>query len=173
MSSVGDQLRAERERRKLTIQQVADATNIKNDHIRALEQGLWDAFGAVAYVRGFLRSYARHLRLDADALVAQLNTELGDGDGRKGDSASGIRRGVVDFLMLHLSRIRWSWLFPLLLALAICGAMVWGWRTWRTDSVNDVKSAGPVLGGGLIHAPATKHSDTLPIPNPTNAPTRR
>ena len=169
MSSVGEQLRAERERRKLTISEVADATNIKKDHILALEQGLWDSFSAVAYVRGFVRSYARHLRLDADGLVKQLNDELGEAEGRRADSLSGgAHRGVVDFLMFHLSRIRWSWLFPLLLGAAVLAASWWGWKTWRADNVSGAKSAGPALGGGLIHAPPPKHSDTLTIPAGTN-----
>lgn len=169
MSSVGEQLREERERQKLTISQVADATNIKNDHIRALEQGLWDVFGAVAYARGFVRNYARHLRLDADALVKQLNVELGDGDGRRGDSfGSGMRRGVLDFMMLHLSRIRWSWMFPLVLGLGVLGAAWWGLKTWKSDNVSGAKDAGATLGSGLVHTPPVRHSDTLAVPAGTN-----
>ena len=173
MSSVGEQLRVERERQKLTIPQVADATNIKNDHIRALEQGLWDTFGAVAYVRGFVRNYARYLRLDADALVQQLNAELGDGEGRRGESfGSGMRRGVLDFMMLHLSRVRWSWLFPLVLSVGVLGAVWWGFKTWRSDNVGSTKDQGPALSGGLIHAPPTHHSDTLSVPAGTNTAPR-
>ena len=44
MSTVAEQLRVAREARKLTIQQVADATKIRTDHIRALEEGNFNVF---------------------------------------------------------------------------------------------------------------------------------
>ena len=44
MPTVAEQLRAAREATKLTIEQVADATKIRTDHIRALEQGNFSAF---------------------------------------------------------------------------------------------------------------------------------
>ena len=43
MPSVADQLKAERERQGRTVHDVANVTNIKTDHIRALESGDWDA----------------------------------------------------------------------------------------------------------------------------------
>ena len=44
MSEVGEQLHAAREALKLTIQQIADATKIRTDHIRALEEGHYEVF---------------------------------------------------------------------------------------------------------------------------------
>jgi hypothetical protein len=58
MPSVAEQLRAARERQKRTVHEVADATNIKADHIRALEAGEWKVFSAPVYIRGFTRTYA-------------------------------------------------------------------------------------------------------------------
>jgi len=56
---------------------VANVTNIKTDHIRALESGDWDAFGAQVYIRGFTRTYAKELRLDVPRIMSELETELG------------------------------------------------------------------------------------------------
>jgi cytoskeletal protein RodZ len=162
VASVGDQLRQERERQKLTVEQVADATNIKNDHIRALEQGRWEAFDAVVYSRGFLRNYARHLRLDADRLVQQFNSEISDGKGEDDDSfPPGSRRGALDLIMLKLSRIRWTWLFPVVLGLAVVASLGFGIKKWRASSPS---SGSPTLGSGLIQPAPTRHSDTLAIP---------
>ena len=64
MPSVPDRLREAREALGLDVYQVADITKIRTDHIRALEEGRFDAFAAPVYVRGFIRTYARLLRLD-------------------------------------------------------------------------------------------------------------
>ena len=68
--SVAEQLKAERERQGRTVHDVANVTNIKTDHIRALESGDWDAFGAQVYIRGFTRTYSKELRLDVPRIMA-------------------------------------------------------------------------------------------------------
>ncbi len=166
MATVGEQLRQERERRKWTVEQVADATNIKNDHIRALEAGEWEVFGAVVYSRGFLRNYAKYLRLDADRLIQQFNSELNDGKGEADDLLpSGSRRGALDLIMLRLSRIRWAWLFPLALGLAVVASLGLGLKLWHpgNPSSNTIR-----LGPGTIQNTGNRHADTLAIP--TNTP---
>lgn len=47
-------------------------TRIRVDHLRALESDDYDAFPAPVYARGYLRTYATFLGLDADALLAQV-----------------------------------------------------------------------------------------------------
>ena len=76
MSQVGEQLHAAREARKLTVQQVADATKIRTDHIRALEEGHFEVFSAPIYIRGFVRIYATQLKLDAPQIMSALDAEL-------------------------------------------------------------------------------------------------
>ena len=76
MSTVAEQLRAAREARKLTIEQVADATKIRTDHIRALEQGNFNAFSAIIYIRGSVKNYATVLKLDVPQILAALDAEL-------------------------------------------------------------------------------------------------
>ena len=76
MSTVAEPLRAAREARKLTVQQVADATKIRTDHIRALEDGNFSVFSAPIYIRGSVKNYATMLKLDVLQLMAALETEL-------------------------------------------------------------------------------------------------
>ena len=76
MPTVAEQLRHGREAVKLDVHQVAEATKLKTDQVRALEQGNYDYFSAPVYVRGSLRTYARLLKLDAVTLVAQLDEEM-------------------------------------------------------------------------------------------------
>ena len=76
MSTVAEQLRSAREEQKLNIYQVAEITKIKTDHIRALEAGQYDTFSAPVYIRGFVRTYAKALKLDVTKVSATLDSEL-------------------------------------------------------------------------------------------------
>ena len=41
-----------------------------------MEEENWDAIGAPVYIRGFLRTYARYLKLDPEEAVAEFNATL-------------------------------------------------------------------------------------------------
>ncbi len=76
MSTVAEQLRAAREAQKLTVQQIADATKIRTDHIHALENGDFSVFSAPIYIRGSVKLCATRLKLDVPQIMAALDTEL-------------------------------------------------------------------------------------------------
>ena len=77
MSTVAEQLRAAREARNLTIQQVAESTKMRTDHVRALEEGNFNVFSAPIYIRGSVKNYAMLIKLDVPQIMAALNAELG------------------------------------------------------------------------------------------------
>lgn len=165
MPTVGEQLRAERERQKLTIHEVADATNIKTDHVRALEDSNWKAFAAPVYIRGFARTYARHLKLDSTALVVALEAELGQTDDYSGPPSLERReKGPLDAVMLLLSRVKWQWVFPILLGAVLILVGAWAVRAWQQKPARDPLTG---LGSGLYQP---KKSGTGTLPLPTNAP---
>jgi hypothetical protein len=72
MASIGATLRGARERRGLTIEQVAQETRISARFLEALEAEEFDALPAPVYVRGFLRSYANFLKVDPQPLLDRL-----------------------------------------------------------------------------------------------------
>jgi cytoskeletal protein RodZ len=76
MPTVAEQLRAAREAKKLTVQKVADATKIRTDRVRALEDGNFGVFSAPIYIRGSVKNYATLLKLDVQQIMAALDTEL-------------------------------------------------------------------------------------------------
>jgi cytoskeletal protein RodZ len=55
---------------------VADQIRIRSVYLSAMEQENWDAIGAPVYIRGFLRTYARYLKLDPEEAVAEFNATL-------------------------------------------------------------------------------------------------
>lgn len=70
--TIGGQLAAKRGERGLSIEQVAATTRIRPEYLRLLEDDDYEGFAAPVYTRGYLRTYATYLGLDADALLAQL-----------------------------------------------------------------------------------------------------
>ncbi len=77
MSTVAEQLRLAREANNLTVEQVADMTKIRTDHVRALEEGNFSVFSAPVYIRGSVKNYATRMKLDVPAIMAALDAELG------------------------------------------------------------------------------------------------
>ena len=69
-SDIGTQLKAHREKRKLSVEQVASRLKIRGHYIRALEEGSFSNIPGRIYVDGYLRSYADYLGLDTGLMMA-------------------------------------------------------------------------------------------------------
>jgi curved DNA-binding protein CbpA len=65
----GDALRAAREARGITVQQIADRTKVTRHHIENIEAERFGALPAPVYLRGILLSFARELRLDGQKVA--------------------------------------------------------------------------------------------------------
>lgn len=63
MVRLGQRLKEERIRRKLTLEEVAIGTKIKRDFLAAIEQGSYDKLPSPAYAKGFAQNYADYLGL--------------------------------------------------------------------------------------------------------------
>jgi cytoskeleton protein RodZ len=66
---IGEVLRSTRSRLGKDIYVVERETKIRTKYLQALENEEWDVLPGPTYVKGFLRTYAVYLGLDADALV--------------------------------------------------------------------------------------------------------
>jgi cytoskeleton protein RodZ len=75
MPSIGTQLKEARQSRGLSIKQAVQATRIRDYYIEAMEQDDFSAIPSAAQARGFLRSYADFLKLNADDLISQQRGE--------------------------------------------------------------------------------------------------
>ena len=76
-ASAGARLKWARERAGLTVNDVAARLRLHPAQVRALESETFKALPEAAYVRGFVRSYARILDLPAEPLLADLASKLG------------------------------------------------------------------------------------------------
>jgi cytoskeletal protein RodZ len=70
--TVGEILRAAREEKKLSVEQVNRETKMSAQTIRSLEQDDFGAFSSETYLKGFLRTYADFLGLDGNTLWSMI-----------------------------------------------------------------------------------------------------
>jgi len=121
MQSVGQQLKNARESQGKSLEDVGGELKIRADHVAALEEGDFSKFDAPIFIRGFVRTYCRFLKLDHNALIVQLNQELGGTESLASDPALPGKKGFVDGLTLFLSRLNWSIWLPLIVFISIAG----------------------------------------------------
>jgi cytoskeletal protein RodZ len=75
--SVGERLRAAREEKKMSLEDIAAQTRIPQRHLESIEKSEWDKLPAPTYTIGFARSYATSVGLDRTEISDQLRTEIG------------------------------------------------------------------------------------------------
>jgi cytoskeletal protein RodZ len=168
MTSVAEQLRHAREEQKLTVHQIAGLSNIKTEHIRALEEGNYAAFAAPVYIRGFVRTYANILKLDVGRVIATLDEELSQSEKfREPPSLMVPTRGPLDFLMFQLSKFNWRVGLVIGAGVVVLIVSFGFYRSWRQRPAADPLAN---LGPGLYQAPPNSSAELLPLP--TNAPRR-
>jgi cytoskeleton protein RodZ len=74
---VGNKLHEARTRRKLSLQQVEEATKIRGRYLQAIEHDEWDQLPGDTYARAFIRTYGRFLGLDGDRLAEDQRRDRG------------------------------------------------------------------------------------------------
>jgi cytoskeleton protein RodZ len=72
LATPGAQLAAQREAMGWTVEQIADQLKLAPRQVKALEAGDYAALPNMAVVRGFVRAYAKVVKLDATPLVAMI-----------------------------------------------------------------------------------------------------
>src|SRR3990172_8206831 len=77
VQSVGDILAQRRLSLGIALERVAHETGVQAHYLEALERGNRRRLPADIYVRGFVSTYARYLRLDEAAVIEQWERERG------------------------------------------------------------------------------------------------
>jgi cytoskeletal protein RodZ len=78
LPSFGENLRREREKRKITIEQISQSTKIGTRMLVALEEDKFNQLPGGIFNKGFVRAYARCLGLDEDQAVADYLQASGE-----------------------------------------------------------------------------------------------
>lgn len=74
MPDIGNTLREARISRELSLADVENITKIRSKYLQALEENDFEVLPGTTVVKGFLRSYAVFLKLDADQLLNEYRT---------------------------------------------------------------------------------------------------
>ena len=140
MSHFGEELRGERQRRSVSLEDIAQTTKVTVRSLQALESDAFDQLPGGILGKGIVRSYVRCLGLDENEWVSRFL----DASGQTVEPAPTQARDWVEFA-LNVSRrpgvgitdfkLRWVGVVALLLLLAGFGWIVWGYVHPRVASL--------------------------------------
>lgn len=129
MSEFGLHLKQARERRGISLRQIASATKISTVALEALERGDFSRLPGGIFSRAFVRAYALEVGLDPEETVRQY-TELADAAAASSAREVAIAE-ITDDDRMFLERQRkagvWLRVVAVALVIAIGGAIGW-WR---------------------------------------------
>lgn len=75
-NTIGSDLRQARESAGLSVEEVAQAIKLNPRQIRLMEDGDFASLGSLPFARGFVRNYARHLKLNENLILERLHAHL-------------------------------------------------------------------------------------------------
>jgi len=167
MGDLGQLLQEAREQKGVSLEQVEEATRIRQKFLQALEEENFGTLPAEAYVKGFLRNYATYLELDPEEVIALY-------EGREDEGKAALPQPGF-FQPMDISLAAPSWLTPDLVigALLIVVLLAFGsWAAWHY--------LPPVIKTQLLFwratatvtpSPTATTSVVLPPATPTATPT--
>jgi cytoskeleton protein RodZ len=85
LETVGQDLRAARQRKGEDLATVSKALKIRKDHLEALEESNFEKLPGRAYALGFVRTYAEYLGLDGPACIERFKAEIAGRDSNTDD----------------------------------------------------------------------------------------
>ena len=96
MQTIGEKLEEARKRKGISVREAAETTKIRGDYLQKFEANSFDLDLPPLYIRGFLRSYARYLDLDAGRFLAEFDSVMA-AEGRSPRRESREVYGRVEF----------------------------------------------------------------------------
>jgi cytoskeletal protein RodZ len=96
MQTIGERLEEARKRKGISIREAAESTKIRGDYLQKFEANSFDIDLPPLYLRGFIRTYAKFLDLDAERLIGDVDAALArDGKPQRREHREPL--GRVDF----------------------------------------------------------------------------
>ncbi len=173
----GEQLKAAREERGLSLTDVAQRLKYAARQVQALEEGRFDALPGLTFQRGFVRGYARVVGLDANNLVMLLEREAGHDSGPTTTQLQQIAYAPATLPVRSEHTTAWPWILAMLLAIVgIGGYTLYTWEPPIGARV-PAAAAGVTTPAGRtaqhtpdVVAPATTQPATSVNPGATSDP---
>lgn len=140
---VGQQLRAAREQQGLSVIDVAQRLKFAPRQIEALEADNLGALPGLTFVRGFVRSYAKLLGLDADPLVGVLERAAARDVGPSTVQLQSLTATPQPFPMRNTSASGSAWPWVLAMIVAVVGLGGFALYQWQAPDVVTQAAAPP------------------------------
>jgi cytoskeleton protein RodZ len=162
--SAGAILREARERRNLSVDEVAARLRLSVVQVRAIEADNYAALPGPAFVRGFFRNYAKLVQLDPNSILRLLDAA--------GFDAS-MLHSIKGELSVPSQNIRFSpetrgdnWML-IVGTLILAGVAIVGGAAWRWEQA--ISDFGQKLARVISHEPAARAPNPPPRPAPSAA----
>lgn len=139
MKTAGELLREKRLVKELTIEEVAHRIKVKPEYLRALEQSDFSSLPGATNTKGFLKNYARALRLNPDTILAMFRRDFEE----KKDGEI-IPRGLVDPIANKPKIISANWILGVGALVAFLGFL--GFQLFSWWSLPKLEILQPVEG---------------------------
>ena len=148
MPSFGEKLKLEREKRKITLEQISSSTKIGARMLQALEEDRFNQLPGGIFNKGFVRAYSRFVGLDEDQTVAEYLEASGDAPPVSTEIAAredGARENAENLRRLEASadspdrHLPWGLFAALLLVIALALSL-WSHRR-REEAKQSVRPA--------------------------------
>ncbi len=132
MPSFGEKLKQEREKRKISLEQISISTKIGTRMLQALEEDRFNQLPGGIFNKGFVRAYSHCLGLDEDQTVAEYLAASGDAPPPRTEVASrenGVRENEEHIRRLESiaesppRRLPWGLLAAILLLITLALAL--------------------------------------------------
>ncbi len=159
MVQFGEALRCERQRRSVSLEDIAQTTKVTVRSLQALESDAFDLLPGGILSKGIVRSYVRFLGLDEGEWVERFL----DASGQKNPPATS---GDKDWAAFALSvsthrgarvtdtKLRWAGVVALLLLLCGLGWIVYGYVRQRVTALSIVSPPPTYAATTTTHTPA-------------------
>jgi cytoskeleton protein RodZ len=173
MTSIGETLRRERQKRNLDLNQVSRELKISTRFLEAIESEEFERLPGGVFAKSFVRQYARLLNVDEEEAAAEVQRSLAPPSeaplpelpARTAPPATDFAPRVESISNRHL--ISGSWLPALVLVVAVmlgC-SLVYGW--WQREHRAAAASAAAPQNHTVAATPVVQQSvNTAPQPGP-------
>lgn len=156
--AVGESLREARVAAGWTVGEIASRLNLTETAVESIEGNQFDRLPGTTFARGYIRSYAKILGLDADQLAKNFDQQVGAGISAKAvqsidrvSEARRVSRGMMQFSLL-------------VILLIVLAAGYYAWQTFNATETAADNQATAFDRVEIERADGTVHVQTLDEP---------
>jgi len=171
VTSFGARLKQEREKRGITLDEIALSTKIGTRMLQALEQEHFDQLPGGIFNKGFVRAYARHVGLDEQEAISDYLAAIGEEPAAAANAPLVIKPQPAPPPYEDengAARVPWIWLAVALLVIACSFA---GWNFYSRENQREVRKqpTPPVVEAPSPQPPAESATQPSSAPAVTAA----